>query len=241
LVKPEKVGQVSAGWGWKKQGWSFQLEGYWKHFDRALLFLSSNDAFYTGGQENTNGWEERTAEGIGGSKGLEMTLEKNTSRMTASLAYTLSSSWRQFSVLNSGRPFPYRYDRLHDLKLHLRYRMAPWLEADALWVYATGNPITLAGVKFRHHTPLNSEERTVFYYTGINGYRLPAYHRLDVSLNAQCRTGRLQHQFQVGAYNAYNRQNPFFVYVDAASSVKGKAVQYSLLPVLPTLRYALKF
>jgi hypothetical protein len=42
-------------------------------------------------------------------------------------------------------------------------------------------------------------------------------------------------------YNVYNRSNPFYLFVDAGSSTKGKAVQYTLLPILPAFRYELKF
>jgi hypothetical protein len=41
-------------------------------------------------------------------------------------------------------------------------------------------------------------------------------------------------------YNVYNRANPFFLHLDAGSGVKGKAIQYTLLPLLPALRYEIK-
>jgi hypothetical protein len=75
----------------------------------------------------------------------------------------------------------------------------------------------------------------------VNGYRLPTYHRLDAALNASWGGIKMKHSLQMGVYNAYNRANPFYLFVDAASSVKGKAIQYTLLPVLPVFRYAVKF
>jgi hypothetical protein len=95
-------------------------------------------------------------------------------------------------------------------------------------------------VKFRHESVEGAVEREVYFYTEVNGYRLPVYHRLDAALNASWgKKGR--HGLQIGVYNAYNRANPFYLYVDAGSSVKGKAIQYTLLPVLPVFRYELKF
>jgi hypothetical protein len=75
----------------------------------------------------------------------------------------------------------------------------------------------------------------------VNGYRLPYYHRLDIALNAWFKIKGIRHEFQLGAYNAYNRANPFYLYVDAGSSIKGKAIQFTLLPVLPVFRYEIKF
>jgi hypothetical protein len=157
------------------------------------------------------------------------------------VVYTLLKATRQFGELNSGRPFPFRFDRRHDLKITLRQRLAPWLEADAVWAFATGNPITLASVKFEHQSVEGEVRREVYFYTEVNGYRLPNYHRLDLALNAHFGRGRWQHDLQLGVYNAYNRANPFYLFVDAGSSVRGKAIQYTLLPILPVFKYEIRF
>ena len=240
-VPPEQVLQVSAGMGWQRTGWSWQVEAYYKSLDRVLTFLSVNDALFTGGAEDASGWEDRIATGTGSSQGLEWLVRKTSGPITGSISYTLSRSMRQFPEINSGRPFPFRFDRRHDLKVTLNQRLFRWLDADVVWSFATGNPITLAGVKFVHRTPGSDLERDVFIYTEVNGYRLPNYHRLDVALHAHFARGRLEHTFQIGAYNAYNRANPFYLYVNAGSGVKGSAIQFTLLPVLPVFRYELKW
>ncbi len=240
-VKPELVGQFSAGFGWQRNGWRWQVEGYRKRLDRVLTFLSSNDALTSVGAEDAAGWEDRIAEGTGTARGLEFLFEKNRGKTTWSVAYALSESIRQFPDLNSGRPFPYRFDRRHDLKVSLRQRICNWLDTEVLWTFSTGNPITLSAVKFQHLSPEGEVAREVFAYTEVNGYRLPAYHRLDASLNAHWAGRKVRHAVQLGVYNAYDRANPFFIYVDAGSGVKGRAIQYTLLPVLPALRYEIKF
>jgi hypothetical protein len=240
-VKPEEVWQYSAGIEWKNRAWGLQLKGYRKDFGRVLTFVSNADALALGGAEDAAGWEDRIIEGVGQSKGVEFVLEKFGEKTSGQLAYTRSRTTRQFDDLNSGREFPFRFDRLHDLKITARQRIFPWLEASAIWAFATGNPITLTGVKYRHESVEGETEREVFVYTDVNGYRLPNYHRLDLALNVKYATGRFRHEAQIGAYNAYNRANPFFLFVDASSGVKGRAIQYTLLPFLPSLRYALKF
>lgn len=240
-VPPERVHQFSTGIGWQKNAWSWQIEGYYKHFDRVLTFISSGDALYTGGAVDASGWEDRIAGGTGSSRGLEFLIEKNKGRTQGSITYTLSKTTRLFSELNSGRPFPMRFDRTHDLKVSLRQKLFNWLEFDAVWSFATGNPITLTGVKFTHESVEGEVQREVFFYTEVNGYRLPNYHRLDLAFNFAFHTGRVHHEIQAGVYNTYNRLNPFYLYIDAGSSVKGKAIQYTLLPLLPVFRYDLKF
>lgn len=240
-VRPELVGQLSAGFGWQKGVWHWQIEGYHKKLDRVLTFLAGNDALAEVGAEDASGWEDRISEGTGLAHGVEFLFEKNRGNTTWSAAYTLSESTRQFPDLNSGRAFPYRFDRRHDLKISLRQRITRWLSGEVLWVYASGNPITLSAVKFQHLSPEGEVSREVFAYTEVNGYRLPAYHRLDVAFNTRWTKKRFEHGLQLGVYNAYNRANPFFIYVDAGSGVKGRAIQYTLLPVLPVFRYELKF
>lgn len=239
-VPPEIVWQTSAGIGWQNKDWAWQLEGYYKKMGRVLTFIASNDALFSGGAIDASGWEDRIALGTGTSKGLELILEKTSGKLTGSIAYTLSETNRFFPDLNAGRPFPFRFDRRHDVKVTLRQQIFKWLEADVVWAVASGNPITLAGVKFRHESVEGAVSRDVYFYTEVNGYRLPVYHRLDAALNASWgKAGR--NGLQIGVYNAYNRANPFYLYVDAGSSVKGKAIQYTLLPVLPVFRYELKF
>lgn len=239
-VLPEQVWQLSAGLGWQQQGWGWQVEGYYKRLDRVLTFLTSNDALVTGGAEDASGWEDRIAAGVGESRGLEFSIEKTTGGTTGSISYAWSNTTRRFPEINSGQTFPFRYDRPHDLKITLHQRISSWLSADIVWAYATGNPITLAGVKYTHQTPGNDIKREVFVFTEVNGYRLPDYHRLDLALNAHFTSGRVQHGFQLGVYNAYNRYNPFYLYVDGRSGEKGKAIQYTLLPILPIFRYEIK-
>ncbi len=239
-VPPEIVWQASAGIGWQNKNWGWQVEGYYKKMERMLTFIASNDALFSGGAVDASGWEDRIALGTGWSKGLEIVLEKTSGKLKGSIAYTLSETERFFPDLNAGRPFPFRFDRRHDLKITLRQQLFKWLEADVVWAIATGNPITLAGVKFRHESVEGAVQRDVYFYTEVNGYRLPTYHRLDAALNASWGK-RVRHTLQMGVYNTYNRANPFYLFVDAGSSVKGKAIQYTLLPVLPVFRYELKF
>ncbi len=240
-VEPEEVWQSTVGVGLNRRHWSVQVEGYYKKLNRVLTFLSAFDALYAGGAENASGWEDRIAAGQGWSRGAEVFFEKKTGNFRGSVGYTMNWAWRKFPDLNSGNAFPFRFDRRHDLKILIQQNFNAQWSADATWVFATGNPITLTGVKFQHTSNDAPTSRTVLVYSEINGYRLTNYHRLDLGLTWTKAARKTTHQVQFGIYNVYNRANPFFLAVDASSSVRGKAIQYTLLPVLPSFRYEIEF
>ena len=108
---------------------------------------------------------------------------------------------------------------------------------------ASGNPITLAGVKFLHESVEGDVERDVFFYTEVNGYRLPVYHRLDAALNATWSTGRVQHAAQIGVYNAYNRHNTWAINFtqDAEDPYVTYAEQTYLFGVIPAITFNFNF
>ena len=239
-VQPELVRQFSGGISWQNRGWTVQAEAYDKNLDRVFTFLSSNDALFTGGAEDASGWEDRIASGTGRSRGIELVLEKTSGFTTGSIAYTFSKTTRTFPEINSGREFLFRFDRPNDLKITVQQRVNNWLDVSAIWAFATGNPITLTGVKYRHESVEGEIEREVYVYTEVNGYRLPNYHRLDLAMNLHFNRKKLKHDFQLGVYNVYNRSNPFYLSIDTASEIRGKAIQYTLLPLLPVFRYEIK-
>ena len=68
-----------------------------------------------------------------------------------------------------------------------------------------------------------------------NSKRLPDYHRLDISLKWLYNISeRMKFELNVGATNAYNRENIFYY-----DRVKNKRVNQ--LPILPNINLSLKF
>ena len=69
---------------------------------------------------------------------------------------------------------------------------------------------------------------------------MPAYHRLDVSANFHKEKKWGTRTWSVGLYNAYSRQNPFYLYFGYQNN--GRVLkQVSLFPIIPSVRYAFKF
>jgi hypothetical protein len=240
-VPPQIARQVSLGTRWEGSGWEAGIEAYYKRFDRVITFLSFGNFLSDNFTEEAAAWEDRIAIGTGEARGLEFNIEKHGGNLTGAVAYTLSKADRHFDEINNRRPFPFRFDRRHDFKIQLVQQLDRHYSLGAVWVWASGNPMTLAGVKYRQQTGNASDQlaRDIKVYSEVNGYRLPPYHRLDLTFSARFQRGKRLHLFQIGGYNVYNRANPFYVAVNTNAVEPGKGKQFTLLPFLPILRYEL--
>lgn len=179
--------------------------------------------------------------GKGWSYGAEFFIKKRKGRFNGWLGYTIASTKRKFEDLNNGEPFYARYDRRHDISLVLVYELNSRWTFGSTWVYATGSLVTL---------PLSRyfiDNRIVYEYGERNGYRMSAYHRLDISATLKGKKHkRYESSWNFSVFNVYNRANPYFIYFDDTSDYeKGvlsvQAKQVSLFPVLPSVTYNFKF
>jgi hypothetical protein len=175
--------------------------------------------------------------GKGGSYGAEWFLSRKKGRLTGWMGYTWSRTWREFSGLNTGRRFPAKFDRRHDLTLVATYQLNERWKASATFIYATGNAVTLP-LRFYFMEGSLSQE-----YSDINQYRLPAYHRADLAFiydSPRNKERKLKSEWVFSIYNVYSRQNPYFIYfdqqvTDAGFKVQGK--QVSIFPIIPAVTW----
>jgi hypothetical protein len=112
-----------------------------------------------------------------------------------------------------------------------------------VFVYGSGNATTLPERFYIVEGVLTQE------YSKVNQYRLPAYHRMDLSatLTPKHKPGRKLHTSWVfSLYNSYSRLNPYFIYFDQEGnpydgSLKIQARKVSLFPVIPAVTWNFKF
>ena len=181
--------------------------------------------------------------GKGWSYGSEIFFNKTRGRFTGWLGYTLSYTWRQFPGLNDGEKYPAKYDRRHDLSVVGMYQVNPRWKLSGVFVYGTGNATTLPERFYVVSGVLTQE------YGKINTYRLPAYHRLDLSatLTPKKKAGQKWEQNWVfSIYNVYSRLNPYFIYFDQEGSAYSGELsiqpkQVSLFPIIPAVTWNFKF
>ena len=93
--------------------------------------------------DTQNDWQEKVHVGDGTSYGGEFLLEKKVGKTTGWIGYTLSWTNRQFDSINFGQPYPYRYDRRHDIGIAITHELKDNINIGVVWVYGTGNAVTL--------------------------------------------------------------------------------------------------
>jgi hypothetical protein len=198
-----------------------------------------------------NDWESKVALGEGKSYGLEVLLMKKLGKTTGWIGYTLSKSTRLFNrpgqEISFGEEFPYTYDRRHDVSIVISHSFNDHIDMGLTWVYGTGNATTLGVETYPAYYPMGfngynyNYGRDITYYENRNNYRMPAYHRLDIGINfhKQKKWGKRTWSFSV--YNAYNRQNPFYLDWDYDKTGQLKLYQFSLFPIIPSIAYHFEF
>jgi hypothetical protein len=241
-TKPQSSTQYAVGYfrNFKDNAIETSVELYYKKMENQVLFGE-------GKQLKINvDLDSLIVYGKGESYGAEFFVKKNTGKLTGWISYTISKTTQQFNELNFGKEFPFKYDRRHNLSVTGTYQLTKRWNVSAVLVYSSGATFTVPGGRI---STLNSGtifEGNYYVYEGRNNYRLRSYHRLDISA-AHKKTGkifkkRFEREWVFGVYNAYSRQNPYFIYfeIDALTS-KPTAKQVSLLPIIPSVSYNFKF
>lgn len=245
-VKPEKASQYAVGYfrNFSNNTYEFSVEAYYKTMDNQIEFKPGAQLLLN---QNLQG---EMVFGTGKAYGIEFFVQKKRGRLTGWIGYTLSRAERTFAELNKGKTFPYRYDRTHDLSVVANYSINKKWEASAVFVYGTGNALTMPTGRFTYSLGYDGTEKGPLFtninqYNEVNDYRMPAYHRLDISFTYTPKpnsTKRYKSSWNFSIYNLYSRANPYFIYLDAneaEQTIKGKKVY--LFPILPSVTWNFKF
>lgn len=228
------------------------VEGYYKYMDN-LLEYKDGASFWGSSQ----GWEDKVCMGSGWAYGVEFLVQKSVGKFTGWVGYTWSHTNRLFDregqMLNEGRVFPAKYDRRHDLSIVATYKFSENIDASVSWVFCSGNAATLGLQEFDpgetggfNDDYYYYDDNTLPYINNRNNYRLPNYHRMDVSLNFHKQLRHCVRTINISVYNVYNRQNPYLVYESYEwnwmnNSRTKYLTQLSLFPILPSISFNWKF
>jgi len=237
-VKPQLSWQYAAGYfrNFKDDTWETSVELYFKSMDNQIEYKEG----YTPSIKDP---EEEFVFGKGWSYGAEFFINKTKGKFTGWVGYTLAWSWRKFPDLNKGNPYPAKFDRRHDLSVVGMYELNQKWKLSAVFVYATGNATSLPEKFYLVEGVLTQQ------FSSINQYRLAPYHRLDLSATYNPiseKPKKVKSSWSFSLYNAYSRQNPYFLYFDQtgsafAGTLRVQAKQVSLFPVIPSVTYNFKF
>lgn len=233
-IKPGISDQVALGYylNFWKDRFEFSIEGYYKHLWNQIDYrngavLRANETI-----------ESQLVYGTGRAYGAEFFLRKKTGKLTGWISYTLSKTERTFDDIENGRYFPARQDRTHDLSVVLIYQIIPRLSVSTSFIYYTGDAVTFPSGKYVVNGSILN------YYTERNGYRTPAYHRLDIGLNYDFKTKKnFEHGINFSVYNLYAQKNPFSFSFQPSDEDPRKVeiVKTYLFRIVPSLTYNFKF
>lgn len=208
-----------------------------------VMLFTNSDSLY---QIVANG-------GIGKAYGAELFLHKKYGRFSGWISYSLSWNYRKFDRINNGKWYPHIFDRRHELSLVMNYQISRKWKFSASWVYHSGNRVTLPTASY--YPQGASEEygypEPQFIYGAKNNAKMPAYHRLDISLSKTWISKRKNTKtLKFSIYNVYNRANamrlfpisePVYNKNDEVTGFKYKIVQRSFLPIIPSISFSIKF
>ena len=248
-IKPQQSRQVAAGIAktWR-DAYEISVEGYYKTMSNVLSLKEGSSFLGT-----QNDWQDKVTQGKGRAYGLEFFVQKKEGNTTGWVSYTWSKNLRQFDDLNAGQEYPYKYDRRNDFKIIVSHKWTERVSFNAAWQYGTGNALTLYTNTLR--LPQSNQSLENHYTSPIdvasvgdrNAYRMPAYHRLDMSVEWTKKKRLHTRTWVLGCYNVYGHANPYSLFKSTKYDpvTRESTPQYrvlSLIPIpLPSISYNFKF
>lgn len=249
-VHPQRSDQVSAGFSYLiAKGLLLTNEYYYKWLKNQVDFRDGANLFL-------NEEIEREFEfGKGYAYGTELSLEKDFGKLSGWIAYTLAFVKRGgFPGIMDGRYFSPRYDRRNDIKVVATYKFNRRWTASATWVYGSGDLAWLPGGRaLFQDIKGGSIDPVTPIYGDRNTFRLPAYHRGDISVIYYMFPKWGESNLSLSIYNVYDRRNPYFLTLETEFKTvkqgevevkipeKISARQVSLFPILPSITWNFNF
>jgi len=233
-VKPQIGDQYSLGYFQNIKNNAFQLsaEVYYKDMQNQIDY---KDGANTQANELLEG---ELLYGKGRAYGIEFLVKKSKGQFTGWAGYTLSRTEKQIDGINKGEWYAAKQDRTHEVTLVGVYDYSERLSFSAAWIYYTGNAVTFPSGKY------NVDGINYLQYTERNGYRMPAYHRLDLSVTLyNKKKEKFESSWNFSLYNAYGRENAFTISFrdDDDDPTRTAAYQTTLFKWIPSVTYNFLF
>jgi len=235
-IKPQICDQYALGYfqNFNNNSIEFSVEGYYKYMQNTIDFKDHAQLLLNAQLEG----EVRV--GTSTSYGAEVLVRKNDGRLNGWVSYTYSSAMRTIKEINNGNAYRAPYDKPNNIAIVLNYDITKRAYISANWIYASGTPMTVPAGRAMIGNNL------VPVYTERNGYRMPDYHRLDLSFGIKNKTYVGQKWFGewvFSLYNAYGHKNAWalnFVQ-DKTDPNHTYAEETYLFTFVPSITYNFKF
>lgn len=233
IIKPQTADQVSAGYmaDTKNKKYEFSVEAYYKKIDNVYDYKDGKNLV------TEIEMERLLSRGEGRAYGVEFYVKKNLGDFSGWFSYTLSWSENKVEGVNNDKWYTASNDRRHDVSIVAMYKLNHKWDLSATWVYTSGQALTAPSAKY------DIDEWTHYYYAEHNGYRAPAYHRLDFGINNTKERPKYTRIWSFGVYNLYNHYNPYVItFENDDTKLSGtRTEQVSLFGIIPSVTYTIKF
>ena len=235
-VKPQKADQIAIGVfkNLLDNAVEISIETYYKKMDDVIDFKDHASLLLN------QKLEGELRFGKANSYGVELLVRKNKGKLNGWIGYTFSHTERTIDKINDGNPYLAPYDKPHDVSVVLNYELSKRIMISANWLYSTGAPITFPTGGFEilgNYAPV---------YSDRNSYRMPDYHRLDISLtieNKKRENKKWQGEWNFSVYNAYAHKNAWVInFVEDEDNPGERYAEMTyLFSIIPSITYNFKF
>jgi hypothetical protein len=246
-VKPLISDQIAIGYfkNYKNNSYETSLELYYKPYKNLIEYKNGAKIFLN------NHIETDLIPAIGESYGAELYIKKNNGKLTGWVSYTLSKSLRRTTSnnpdeqVNKNAWFPDNLDRPQNLVINGGYYINKRWKFGFTFDYNTGRPVTIPELKFM------IKDNQIVYYSDRNKYRMPDYHRLDLSIS-RYESLKIKKKWKgywtVSVINVYGRKNAYSIFYQRDRSPynydEGRFDLYKMYIIgrpLPTFTYNFVF
>ncbi len=242
FIEPQLSNQYALGYfrNFLDKSYSLEVEAYYKTVDNRIDYIDGSELI---GQ---NTIETEILNGEMRAYGLELLLRKNEGDFTGWIAYTLSKSEQRTPGGSAGGPginngdwYNTFFDRTHDISISGSYRLDDSWSFGTNLVFQTGRPVTYPNGQYEY------EDLSIASYASRNSDRLPAYHRMDVSVNykpRKYRNKRFKGEWVLSVYNLYHRKNAAAIsFGQNLETGANEATRTAIFGIVPSLTYNFKF
>jgi len=253
-IDPQRGDQVALGYfrNFKDNLFETSAEVYYRKTANQIDYIDDADILIN------EFLEADLLSGEGRAYGLELYAAKKKGKFNGWISYTLGKTERRVDGINFrentdtriGQYYPTRFDQRHNLKITANYDLNEKKSFSVNFSYISGTPTTFPTNRVTIQSlviPHNAENSR-------NNFRIPAYHRLDISYTVKNvflgkKSKKNEDYIVLSVYNLYNRRNPFATFFSQGTDrqsptepIRTDAFQISILgSVIPAFSYNFKF
>ncbi len=227
----------------KHQHLAFQLEGYYRQIN-GLIFYQP-DELDLDFLPDPKQIEDFYTAGKGKVYGIESMFTFTNKRWNGWITYTWSKNLQSFPRLLKNRQLPSPYDQRHMFNLVVNGKLSSKWDISFLWTIQSGCPIFLPSAQY-----IGPDGKYIYIYPEQPS-RFPTYRRFDIGFTYKHeRDSGKYREWKFGVYNLFNRKNPLYLDLQAASYIQRgtnrslippRIKGLSLLPFLPYISYQWTF